>query len=145
MMKNRADARQSGGIRHSAFGIRHSAFGAAVGHLHMKGRAMWDHGGNHQIVTIAQAAGAKEIPPAARARAVAGILAMIVGILLLLMVVTAYVMVRKRRRRLAALKADTARRRSLDPWAEAGRRAETPSAEDLEDPPEAAPESGKAG
>ncbi len=73
------------------------------------------------------------MPREARAWTLMGILGVSLGGVVLLMLVTVAVMILKRRRRLASLKAETQRRRSMDPWAEAGRRADTPSAEDLEE------------
>ncbi|MBL8962726.1 MAG: hypothetical protein JNK70_01515 [Phycisphaerae bacterium] len=80
---------------------------------------------------MAQASGA--MPREARAWTLMGILALALGILVMLMGISLAVMLRRRRRRLLALRSDTARRRVVDPWMEAGRRASPPTAEELEE------------
>lgn len=82
--------------------------------------------------TAVQQSSGNPIPVEARAWTMVHILGLVIATLVLLMVMTAVVMVLKRKRRLDALKQETDRRRSMDPWAEAGRRAETPTAEELE-------------
>ncbi len=88
---------------------------------------------NATSVVIAQdgAAGAP-MSPQAKAWTLFGVFWVGIGGVVLLLALSVGVIVLKRKRRLAALKADTARRQALDPWSEAGRRAQTPEAEDLE-------------
>lgn len=74
-----------------------------------------------------------EMPREAKAWTLMGVLGMSLGGLVLLMLLTVGVMVYRRQRRLNTLKAETQRRRAMDPWSEAGRRAETPTSEDLEE------------
>lgn len=74
-----------------------------------------------------------QMPKEARAWTLMGVFGVALGGLILLILVTVAVMIVRRRRRLDSLKAETQRRRAMDPWSEAGRRAETPSAEDLEE------------
>ncbi|MCG3122674.1 MAG: hypothetical protein GIKADHBN_01067 [Phycisphaerales bacterium] len=90
---------------------------------------------NASVMIASQGTAPAPVPGMKEARAwtLLGVFGLAVGGLILLLLVSAGVMIHKRRRRLAALKSDTQRRRSMDPWAEAGRRAETPSAEDLEE------------
>jgi hypothetical protein len=90
-----------------------------------------DVAGEGQVATVQERSG-NPIPKEARAWTMVGVLGMVIGGLVLLMVMTAVVMVLKRKRRLEALKQETDKRRAMDPWAEAGRRAETPTAEELE-------------
>lgn len=97
-----------------------------------EGEAPGGQTGDGQVATVQQPS-ANPIPKEARALTMLHVLGMVIVGLVLLMVMTAVVMVLKRKRRLEALKQETDKRRAMDPWAEAGRRAETPTAEELEE------------
>ncbi len=75
-------------------------------------------------------------PPPGKVSQAAGTLWMVLAVsalVVLFVLGVAAVTLIRRRRHLAALKADTARRRHADAWAHAGDRAETPTVEALED------------
>lgn len=94
------------------------------------------HGGSEPLVLIAQSgsgSGSAAMPREARAWTLIGVLGVSLGGIVLLMLLSIGVIVLRRKRRLAAMKADTERRRAVDPWVEAGKRAGTPDAEELEE------------
>lgn len=78
------------------------------------------------ITDVAAASGGAGVSPRARARVLAGVLALIVGLLLVLMAMVGLSAVRRRLRadlgRTAS--AQGKRRRRVDAWAEAGKRVE---------------------
>ncbi|MCC6427082.1 MAG: hypothetical protein IT435_09720 [Phycisphaerales bacterium] len=90
------------------------------------------HGGSEPLVLIAQS-GSAAMPREARAWTLIGVLGVSLGGIVLLMLLSIAVIVLRRKRRLATMKADTERRRAVDPWVEAGKRAGTPDAEELEE------------